>query len=270
MMATASPRFKRREIPDKTVRGPRGVGYSLARLEASSINTRRSDASVHFEGSRGHSRRAVVLANSLRTSFTEFFRARGVIPQREDSLDQTGSVVRFHQGSAAGLLEDLRSCSPSRLDHGNSVRHRLQQRHALRFVVGGGDAKDIEFPEEVDLLLPVKHTPVPEFVSEASLLHPAFDATKVFAVFGREVAGSLQFCAGKFGFAPQPDVGLGQIVQALFWRNTCEVADRENVRAHAGSGMVTLEVDAKRHNMHLVLGDAKVSTHELRVIFADR
>src|ERR1700736_491335 len=209
MMATASPRFKQREMPERTVRGPRGVGYSLARLEASSIDTRGRDAGVHFERARGHSRGAVVLADSLRTSFTEFFRERGVLPKREHSLAQAGRVVRFHQDSAAGLLEDLAKCPQSRLDHRNSVRHRLQQKDALRFVVGGGDAKDTEFPEEVDLLPPVEHPPVAELVSQAGLLHPAFDAAKVLAVFGREVAGSLQFCAGKFGLAPQPDVGLG-------------------------------------------------------------
>ena len=120
-MATASPRFKRREMPDRTVRGPRGVGYSLPSLEVSSIDTRGRDAGVHFERSRGHSRGAVVLADSLRTSFTEFFRERGVLPQREDSLDQAGCVVRFHQDSAASFLEDLRSCSPSRLGNGNSL-----------------------------------------------------------------------------------------------------------------------------------------------------
>src|SRR3984893_4981482 len=198
MMATASPRLKQREMPERTVRGPRGVGYSFARPEASSIDTRGRDAGVHFERSRGHSRGAVVLADCLRTSFTEFFRERGVLPQREDSLAQAGRVARFHQDSAAGLLEDLAKCSPSRLDHGNSVGHRLQQKDALRFVVGGRGVKDTEFPEEVDLLPPVEHPPVAELVSPAGLLHPAFDTVKVLAVFGGEVAGSLQSCAGKF------------------------------------------------------------------------
>ncbi len=245
-MATASPRFKEREMPERTVSGPRGVGYSLA------------------------TRGAVVLADSLGASLAELLRERRVLPQREDSLGQAGRVVRSHQDSAACLLEDLGKCSAPRLDYRDSVRHRLQQEDPLRFVVVAGDAQDVEVSEEINFARPVEYAPIAELVFQARLLHLAFDAAEVLAVLRRQVAGDLQRGAGKLGLAPQPDVGLGQQVQALFRRDPSEVSDGETVAEQPQSGIVALEADANRHDVHLVAGDAEVAAHEFRVVFADR
>src|SRR5207302_10286222 len=99
MMTTASPRFKEREMPERTVSGPRGVGYSLARLKTSSMDARGSDAGVHLERPRGHPRGAVVLADCLGASLAELLRARTVLPRREDALGQRGRIVRVHHES---------------------------------------------------------------------------------------------------------------------------------------------------------------------------
>src|SRR5215470_1198337 len=134
MMATASPRCKEREILERTVSTPRGVGYCLARLETSSMDRCSGDFGVHLERPRGHTRGAVVLPNSLRASLAKLLRQRRVLPKGEDSLGETGRVVRFHQNSAACLLENLGKGSAPRLDHRDSVRHRLQQKDPLRFI----------------------------------------------------------------------------------------------------------------------------------------
>src|ERR1035441_4025616 len=216
MMATASPRFKESEIWERTLSGPWGVGYSLAMLETSSINVRGSDAGVHLDCPRGHPRGAVVFTDSLRAPLAELLQECRVLPRGEDSLGQAGRVVRFHKDPAAGLLDDLGECSAPRLDYRDSVRHRLQQEDSLRFVVRAGDAQDVEPPEEIGFAWPVECAAIAELVLQARVLHLAFDAVEVLPVLGRQVAGGLQRGVGKLGLAPQPDVGLGQDVQALF------------------------------------------------------
>src|SRR5712692_3461314 len=267
MMATASPRFKEREIWERTVSGPRGVGYSLATLETSSIDARGSDAGVHLERPRGHPRGAVVLSDPLRASLAELLRERRVLPQGEDSLGQAGRVVRFHEDPAAGLLEDLGKCSAPRLDYRHSVRHSLQQKDSLRFVVGAGDGQDVELLQEIDFLQPVEYAPIAELVIQARVLHLAFDPAAVLPVLGSQVAGDLQRGVGILGLAPQPDVGLGQDVQALLRCYAREVSDRETGAARPQSGIVALEAHAKWHDVHLVAWDAEVTAHELRVVF---
>src|ERR1019366_1525042 len=175
MMAAASPRFKEREIWERTVSAPWGVGYSLAMLETSSINVRGSDTGVYLERPRGHPRDAVMFTDSLRASLAELLPKRGVLPQGENSLGQAGRVVRFHEDPAAGLLDDLGECSAPRLDYRDSVRHRLQQEDSLRFVVRAGDAQDVEPPEEIGFAWPVECAAIAELVLQARVLHLTFD-----------------------------------------------------------------------------------------------
>src|SRR6516225_3448127 len=269
-MATASPRFKEREIPERMVTTPRGVEYCLARLETSSMDTCSGDAGVHLERPRSHTRGAVVLANSLRASLTKLLRERRVLPQGKNSLGQTGRVVRFHQNSATCLLEDLGKCSAPRLDNRDSVRHRLQQKDPLRFIVGAGDAQDIEVSEEIDLGQPVQCASIAELLFHSCVLHFALDGSQVLTMLGREIPGNLERGTGKLALAPQPDVRLSQQVQALFRRDPGEVSHRETVAAKTEVGTESVEVDAKRHHVHLLPGDAEVGAHELRVKFADR
>src|SRR6516225_8867786 len=244
-MATASPRFKEREIPERMVTTPRGVEYCLARLETSSMDTCSGDAGVHLERPRSHTRGAVVLANSLRASLAKLLRERRVLPQGEDSLGETGRVVRFNQNSAACLLEDLRKCSAPWLDHRDSVRHRLQQKEPLGFIVGAGDAQHVEVSEEIDLAKPVECASIAELLFHSCVLHFVFDGFQVLAILGREIPGNLQGGTGKLGLASQPDVRLGQQVQALFRRDPGEVSHGETVAAKPEIGTVSVKVDAK-------------------------
>ena len=86
----------------------------------------------------------------------------------------------------------------------------------------------------------------------------------------REIPGHLEPGAGKLCLTPQPDIGLGQDVQALFRCDPGKVSDRELIAEGPKSGIVALEADAKWHNVHLVAGDSEVTRHELCVVFADR
>ena len=71
-------------------------------------------------------------------------------------------------------------------------------------------------------------------------------------MLGREVPGDFQRGAGELGLPAKLEVGLGQDVQSLFRRDAREVSDRETIAAEAKAGIVVLQADAERHDVHLV------------------
>src|SRR5579862_1254711 len=97
MMAAAWPRSSVNEMPEKMERGPRGVGYSLARFETSSMRARCCDHTVHLEGLLGHAGRAVVLAHAGDAQAAEPLHQSRVFPQPVDALCEAGGIVRLDQ-----------------------------------------------------------------------------------------------------------------------------------------------------------------------------
>ena len=56
--------------------------------------------------------------------------------------------VGLDEQSAAGLLDDFRERAPARLHHRHAARHRFEQEHPLRFVVGGRHRQHVELAQE--------------------------------------------------------------------------------------------------------------------------
>ena len=55
-----------------------------------------------------------------------------------------GPEAEIDEQSAAGLLDDLGESAAPRLHHGHAARHRLEQEHPFRLVVGRRNGQDVQ------------------------------------------------------------------------------------------------------------------------------
>src|ERR1039457_1546152 len=93
MMAAASPRFKKRHKPDRTVHRPRGRAFCFPIWEISSMRHRGNNLLLGFERPFGHLRHAVVRANALRAALPQLGALRWGLPEAVNGVGEPDSVV---------------------------------------------------------------------------------------------------------------------------------------------------------------------------------
>ena len=86
----------------------------------------------------------------------------------------------------------------------------------------------------------------------------------------REIPGRDEARAPDARSRAEPAIGIGEHVQALLGRDPREVADRERLLSPRRPGRVAIQVDAERHEPHLLARDAEIARHVVEVVPADR
>src|SRR6476619_3422708 len=225
-MAAASPSARLNETLDSTRRAPRGDGYSFVRSATCSkgpgirraLRGTRDSGVVRRKQSIGGSRDRVVLSDTVEPAIRQRLAQTAIAPQTVDRLGERVLIVRPHEQTTAGLLDDFRERASPGLDDGNAGGKRLEQEHALGLVVGCWHGKQIEGAEKRQFAHAIDRAMIRELMGETRLLEIAANLVEVRFLRAPEIPGNLQPDRRAFGPIAKALVRAGKQVQTFFRR----------------------------------------------------
>src|SRR5437867_5313073 len=160
-----------------------------------------------------------MLAHAVEAALSEALGDAAIVPQRVNTIRKRLWIVWGDQQSAPGFLDDLGERAAPGLDNRDAARHRLEEKHPLRLVVGGRNRQHVQRAQEREFAISIDGAAVGELIAQTGLIETAANDLEIASMRSRQISCSVEPDGRRSNPPAKALIGIGKNVQSFFRRD---------------------------------------------------